>query len=169
MSSIHPSIHRRECGSYPCSLRFMAVATPTRRQFITWPHGKTNTCSHTYTNFVLSLSYVHMPALLTTHQLSHSWGHFSFFIEFSTRTPESYCGSGASPHQLQRAQSALPISRGIQPLLLAHPSVCMGKDKDIQYIPENLNVWVAEGARQRRTERTMGDIQKKKRVWGKLV
>lgn len=30
------------------------------------------------------------------------------------------------------------ICRGIQPLLLAHPSVCMGKDKDIQCIPESL-------------------------------
>lgn len=28
------------------------------------------------------------------------------------------------------------ICRGIQPLLLAHPCVCMGKDKDIQCIPE---------------------------------
>lgn len=31
------------------------------------------------------------------------------------------------------------ICRGIQPLLLAHPCVCMGKDKDIQCIPESLN------------------------------
>lgn len=30
------------------------------------------------------------------------------------------------------------ICRGIQPLLLAHPCVCMGKDKDIQCIPESL-------------------------------
>lgn len=31
------------------------------------------------------------------------------------------------------------ICRGIQPLLLAHPCVCMGKDKNIQCILEGLS------------------------------
>lgn len=41
------------------------------------------------------------------------------------------------------------ICRGIQPLLLAHPCVCMGKDKDIQCIPESEE----RGERERREEK----------------
>lgn len=88
---------------------------------------------------------------------------FPFFMEFfhsDTREPLRLWGVSASA---AAACTVCPaICGGIQPLLLAHPSVCIGKDKDIQYIPENLNVWVAVRARHRGKERTTGDMSKKR-------
>lgn len=45
------------------------------------------------------------------------------------------------------------ICRGIQPLRLAHPCVCMGKDKDIQSIPESEK---REAANESTTEKERG-------------
>lgn len=116
-SSFQPSIHRRECGSYPSSLRLRSGATPTTWtscQFIAWPHGKTNTRSQTYTHFTVpSLPFMHVLALWTTDQLAHSWGHFSFFYGvFSYGHPRAITALGrlrvgcsgvhSLPHDLRR-------------------------------------------------------------------
>lgn len=51
------------------------------------------------------------------------------------------------------------ICRGILPLLLAHPPVCMGKDKDIQCIPETQTMGrenKASRSRNRKAEKGKG-------------
>lgn len=137
---ILPSIHWRECGSYPSSLGLKAAPTtwtPVYR-IATWKQTFAVTPTHTLQFPVcLTCTCLNTPAVPQLGSL------FLFYWVFHTES-----------------QSVLPICGGIQPLLLAHPSVCMGKDKDIQYIPENLNVWVAVRARQRGKERTTRDISK---------